>query len=99
MEGFGEYVNSRPARLAEEQTKLDELKTKMNDDGHNALLNKKIKFGKHKDKEYFMIPESYIQWMQSKDMLQPNMVEAFKLYKQKSDLERSISHLMRDPYD
>jgi hypothetical protein len=54
MDGFEEYVSSRPERLNNEQHRLNLLKDKMKDEGYNALLNQSIKFGKYKNYSYFM---------------------------------------------
>jgi uncharacterized protein (DUF3820 family) len=99
MDGFEEYVSSRPERLNNEQHRLNLLQDEMKEKGYNALLNQSIKFGKYKNYSYFMLPKSYVEWMKSKNMLLAEILEAFKLYEQIEQTERTISHLMRDPYD
>ena len=99
MDGFQEYVNSRPERLNNEQHRLNLLQDEMKEKGYNALLCQTLKFGKHKGKSYFMLPKSYVDWMKSKNMLSAEILEAFKLNDQIDQTERSISHLMRDQYE
>jgi uncharacterized protein (DUF3820 family) len=99
MDGFEDYVNSRHERLNNEQQRLNLLQDEMKEKGYNALLRQTIKFGKYKNYSYFMLPKSYVEWMKSKNMLLAEILEAFKLYEQIEQTERSISHLMRDPYD
>ena len=99
MDGFEDYVNSRPERLNNEQQRLNLLQDEMKEKGYNALLRQTIKFGKHKGKSYFILPESYVDWMKTQNMLSAEILEAFKLYEQIEQTERTISHLMRDPYD
>ena len=99
MDGFQESINTRPERLAKQQELLNSLEEEMKNNGINALLKQPIKFGKHKGKEYFMLPKSYVQWMISQNMLQDDMIQALKVYEKREALERSISHLMRDGYD
>ena len=99
MDGLQEYVNSRPERLNNEQHRLNFLQDEMKEKEYNALLRQRIKFGKYKNYEYFMLPQNYVEWMKSKNMLSAKILEAFKLKDQIDQTERSISHLMRDPYD
>ena len=99
MDGFQEYVNSRPERLNNEQQRLNLLQDEMKEKGYNALLNQTIKFGKHKGKSYFMLPKSYVNWMKTQNMLSTELLEAFKLSGQCEATEESISYYLRDPYN
>ena len=49
MDGFQEYVNSRPERLNNEQHRLNLLQDEMKEKGYNELLRQTLKFGKYKN--------------------------------------------------